>query len=90
MLQVLQRGIGHLTANPQFLRPARQAIGRHVHFSIVSQTGARIRLSLRINISLIIEKTYKMIEDFSTQFSPLYLSMKYLAIISRHSVYTRV
>jgi len=28
-----------------------------------------------------------MIEDFSTQFNPFYLSMKYLAIISRHPVY---
>ena len=28
-----------------------------------------------------------MVEDFSTQFSPLYLSMKYLAIISGHPVY---
>jgi len=28
-----------------------------------------------------------MVEDFSIQFSPLYLFMKYLAIISRHPVY---
>ena len=28
-----------------------------------------------------------MVEDFSTQFSLLYLPMKYLAIISRHPVY---
>jgi len=28
-----------------------------------------------------------MIEDFSTQFNPLYLLMKYLAIIFRHPVY---
>jgi len=28
-----------------------------------------------------------MVEDFSTQFSSLYLPMKYLAIISRHPVY---
>jgi len=28
-----------------------------------------------------------MVEDFSIQFSPLYLLMKYLAIISRHPVY---
>jgi len=28
-----------------------------------------------------------MIEDFSIQFSQLYLPMKYLVIISRHSVY---
>jgi len=30
-----------------------------------------------------------MIEDFSTQFSSLYLPMKYLAIISKHPVYDR-
>jgi len=30
-----------------------------------------IRLFLRINISLTIGETYKMVEDFSTQFSPL-------------------
>ena len=28
-----------------------------------------------------------MVQDFSTQFNPLYLLMKYLAIISRHPVY---
>jgi len=28
-----------------------------------------------------------MVKDFSTQFSPLYLLMKYLAIISRYPVY---
>ena len=28
-----------------------------------------------------------MIEDFSIQFSPFYLFMKYLAIISRHPIY---
>jgi len=28
-----------------------------------------------------------MVEDFSTQFSLLYLPMKYLAIISRYPVY---
>ncbi|EGI67575.1 hypothetical protein G5I_03835 [Acromyrmex echinatior] len=32
-------------------------------------------------------ETYKMVEDFSTQISPLYLPMKYLTIISRHPVY---
>jgi len=67
--------------------PARQAIGRHIHFAVVSRANARIRLSLRINISLIIEKIYKMVEDFSTQFSSLNLPMKYLAIMSRHPEY---
>jgi len=28
-----------------------------------------------------------MVEDFSTQFSSLYLPMKYLVIISKHSIY---
>ena len=55
--------------------------------AIVGRASARIRLSLRINISLTIGEIYKMIEDFSTQFSSLYLPMKYLAIISRHPVY---
>ena len=80
------RGAGRLPANPQLSRPARQAIGRHIHFAVVGRASARIRLSLRINISLTIGKIYKMTEDFSTQFSPFYLSMKYLAIISRHPV----
>jgi len=52
--------------------------------------GSSIRLSLRINISLTIGETYKMVEDFTRQFSPLYLSMKYLAIISRHPVYKKI
>jgi len=47
------------------------------------------RLSLRINISLTIGEIYKIVEDFSTQFSLLYLSMKYLAIIFRHPVYVQ-
>ena len=64
---------------------ARQAIGRHILFAVVGRASTRIWLSLRINISLTI---YKMVEDFSTQFSPLYLPMKYLAIISRHLVHT--
>ena len=48
--------------------------------------SARIQLSLRINILLTIGEIYKMLEDFSTQFSLFYLPMKYLAIISRHPV----
>jgi len=80
------RGAGHLPANSQLPRPARQAIGKHIH-AIVGRASARIRLSLRINISLTIGEIYKIVEDFSTQFSPLYLPMKYLAIISRHPIY---
>ena len=64
-------GARRLPTNPQLQRPARQAIG--VHFAIVGRTGARIRLSLRINISLTNGETYKIVEDFLTQFSPLYL-----------------
>jgi len=63
------RGAGRLPANPQLSRLTRQAIGRHVHFAVVDRESACIRL-LRINISLTI---YKMVEDFSIQFSPLYL-----------------
>jgi len=80
------RGVGRLPANPQLPRLARQTIGRHIHFA-VNRASARIRLSLRINISLTIGEIYKMVKDFSTQFSPLFLFMKYLAIISRHPVY---
>ena len=82
------RGARRLPANPQLPRPARQAISRHIYFAVVGRASARIRLSLKINISLIIGEIYKIIEDFLTQFSPLYLSMKYLAIISRYFVYT--
>jgi len=82
----LRRDAGRLPANPQLPRPAHQAIGRHIHFAVIGRAGARIRLSLKINISLTIGETYKMIEDFSTQFSPHYLPMKYLAIIFRHPV----
>ena len=71
----------------QLPRPAGQAISRHIHFAVVGRVSARIRLPLRINILLTIGEIYKMIKDFSTQFSPLYLPMKYLAIISRHPVY---
>jgi len=50
-----------LPGYPCFLRPARQAIdGRTLRSSI--------RLFLRINISLTIEKTYKIVENLSTQF----------------------
>jgi len=82
------RGAGRLPANPQLPRPARQAIGRHIYFAVIGQARARIRLSLRINISLTIGEIYKMVEDFSTQLSPLYLLKKYfiLAIISRYPV----
>jgi len=80
------RGAGRLPTNPQLPRPAHQAIGRHIHFA-VDRASARIQLFLRINISLTIGEIYKMVQDFSTQFSPLYLPMKYLAIISRHPVY---
>jgi len=59
------RGAEGLPANPQLPRPARQAIDRHIHFAVVDRASARIRLSLRINISLTIEKIYKMVEDFS-------------------------
>jgi len=76
-----------LPVNPQLPWPARQAIRRHIHFAIVGRMGAYIRLSLRINVSLTIREIYKMVEDFSIQFSPLYLPMKYLVIISRHPVY---
>ena len=65
---------------------ARQAIGRRIHIAIVGRASAHIRLSLRINISLIIGEIYKMVEDFSIQFSPFYLPMKYLAIIFRHCI----
>jgi len=66
---------------------ARALSNRHIHFVVVGRASARIQLSLRINISLTIGEIYKMVQDFSTQFSPLYLPMKYLAIISRHPVY---
>jgi len=79
------RDAGRLPANSQVPRPARQAIGRYIHFAVVGRANACIRL--RINISLIIREIYK-IEDFLTQFSPLYLPMKYLAIFSRHPIYT--
>jgi len=46
-------------ANPQLLRPARQAIGRHIHFAVVGRESAHIRLSLRINISLTLGKFTK-------------------------------
>ena len=84
---VAVRSAGRLPANPQLPRPARQAIDKHIHFAIIGRASARIRLSLRINISLTIGEIYKIVEDFSTQFSPFYLSMKYLAIISRRPVY---
>jgi len=63
---------------------ARAPSDRYIHFAVIGRASARIQLSLRINISLTIEEIYKMIEDFLTQFSPLYLPMKYLTIISRH------
>jgi len=53
------RGAERLPANPQLPRPARQAIGRHIHFAVVDWASARIRLFLRINISLIMEKFTK-------------------------------
>jgi len=83
-------GAERLPTNSQLSRPtlARQAIGRYIHFAVVDRASVRIRLSLRINISLTVGEIYKMVEDFSTQFSPLYLSMKYLAIISRHFAHT--
>jgi len=87
---VAVRSAGRLPANPQLPRPARQAIDKHIHFAIIGRASARIRLSLRINISLTIGETYKMIENFSTQFSPLYLPIKYLAIISKHPVHCSV
>jgi len=62
---------GRFLANPQLLRPALQAIGRHIHFAVVGRASARIRLSLRINILLTIREIYKMVEYFLTQFSPL-------------------
>ena len=71
--------------NSQGLRAKRSADIYTLHCR-PGGLNARIRLSLRINISLIIEEIYKMVEDFSTQFSPLYLPMKHLAIISRHPV----
>jgi len=37
-------GTGRLPANPQLLRTARQAIGRHIHFAVVGPASARIRL----------------------------------------------
>jgi len=77
------RGAGRLPISNS--QSARQAIGKHIHFAVVGR--ARIRLSLRINILLTIGEIYKMVEDFSTQFNPLYLPMKYLVIISRHPVY---
>ena len=48
-----------------------------IYISIVGRAGACIRLSLRINISLIIEEIYKIVEDFLTQFNLLYLPMIY-------------
>ena len=84
------RGARHLSANSQLPKSARQAIDRHIHFAVVDRASAHIRLSLRINISLIIEEIYKMVEDFSTQFNPLYLSMKYLAIIQTLCIYEYV
>jgi len=77
------RGAGSLPVNPQLPRSARQAID--IHFAVVGRANARIRISLRINISLTIGEIYKIVEDFSTQFSPFYLLMKYLAI---HPVHT--
>jgi len=74
-------------ANPKLPRLAPEAIGRHIHLAVVGLVSARIRLSLRINIPLIIGEIYKMVEDFSTSFNLLYLPMKYLAIISRYPVY---
>jgi len=66
-------------------RPARQVIDRHIHFAVVDRASARIRLSLRVNlVNFVIGEIYKMVEDFSTQFSQLYLSMKYLGIIFKH------
>jgi len=65
---------------------AKRSVGS-VHFAVVGRASARIRLSLKINILLTIGEIYKMVEDFSTQFSPLYLLMKYLAIISGYPVY---
>jgi len=47
------RGAGRLPVNPQLLRPARKVIGRHIYFA-VGRASAYIRLSLRINILLII------------------------------------
>ena len=82
------RGTGRLPANPQLPRSARQVISRYRHFAVIDRASTRIRLSLRINISLIIGEIYKM--DFSIQFSSLYLPMKYLAIISRHPVYMSI
>ena len=35
-----------------------------VHFTVVGRVSARIRLSLKINISLTIGEIYKMVEDF--------------------------
>jgi len=83
----LQRCAQRRELASQFPTPKAQAIGRHIHFAVVDRASARIRLSLRINISLTIGEIYKIVEDFSTQFSPFYLSMKYLAIISRYPVY---
>jgi len=54
------RGAGRLPANPQLPRHARQAIGRHIHFAVVvSQASVRIRLSLKINISLTIGEIFQ-------------------------------
>jgi len=86
---------GRSPANPQLPKPPHQAIGRHIYFAVIGRASAwfdysRRMYSLRINILLTIGEIYKMVKDFSIQFSPLYLSMKYLAIISRHPVYMSI
>ena len=54
--------------------------------ALVGQADERIRLSLNVNISLTYEHC-KMIQDFSTQFSPLYLLKTGGAISWSHPVY---
>jgi len=53
------RSAGRLPANPQLPRPAHQTTDRHIYFAVVSRANARIRLSLRINISLLLGKFTK-------------------------------
>ena len=65
------RDAGYLPVNSQLPKPVHQAIGKHIHFAIVGRARVRIWLSLRINISLTIGEIYKMVEDFSTQFSSI-------------------
>ena len=72
------RGAGRLPANLQLLRLARQAINRHMYTLRNSRPGERAYSAIfkdYYNISLTIGEIYKMVEDFSIQFSPLYLPM---------------